>query len=207
MRRDSEVNRICKLHCGTHLGLSERLARLAAAAVAGLPLPPPALVASGVVNACSQQEVASLRQRLAAIHGVRGLALIGEFRTSLVCSCCHQLLQEPPEAAKSQAQGAAAKAKARPRTECCGAAPVKAKLWKPFFWHRDVNAARSILSSLRVYASEGRRPAAFARPAELQACSTRQRRTATTSNAPGQATGRELLHSRPREPARKDLQS
>ena len=214
MRRDSELDRICKLLCGTSTR-KERLARLAAAGE-GLS-PPPTLVAFGAANACSTRfgyapaPQARLRHRLAAFHGAR-VTLIDEFRTSRVCSCCHQLLEEthksPGAAAKSQAQRAAgararartgAEAEARLTTRVYGVLRCRAcqeQLGKPLFWHRDVNAARNILSVYMSLASEGRRPAAFARPAEQQAPPIRQRRAATMRDAPKQTTGRELRHSR-----------
>ena len=94
MRRDSELDRICKLLCGT-AARQERQERLEAAGGQSLPT----LVAFGAANACSTgfgyapAPQGRLRHRLAKVHGAQ-VTLIDEFRTSRVCSCCGGLLEE-----------------------------------------------------------------------------------------------------------------
>jgi len=92
MRRDSELDRICKLLCGT---TTRRRERLEAAGGQSLPT----LVAFGAANACSTgfgyapAPQGRLRHRLAKVHGAQ-VTLIDEFRTSRVCSCCGGLLEQ-----------------------------------------------------------------------------------------------------------------
>ena len=92
MRRDSELDRICKLLCGTATR-QERRTRLDAAAGQSLPT----LVAFGAANACSTgfgygpTPQGRLRHRLTKVHGAQ-VTMIDEFRTSRVCSCNGNLL-------------------------------------------------------------------------------------------------------------------
>ena len=121
MRRDSELDRICKLLCGTATP-QDRQARREAAAGQSLPT----LVAFGAANACSTgfgyapAPQGRLRHRLAKVHGAR-VTLVDEFRTSRVCSCCGELLEcvhrRPEAVLASWAQYDAAVEKKREKWE------------------------------------------------------------------------------------------
>ena len=211
MRRDSELDRICKLLCGT-AARQERQERLEAAGGQSLPT----LVAFGAANACSTgfgyapAPQGRLRHRLAKVHGAQ-VTLIDEFRTSRVCSCCGGLLEEvhrrPEAVLASRAQHDAAVLKKQvarglPPHDAIVRAPgrrftvVHGVLRrhapaKPFFWQRDENASRNIMAAYLSLADTGKRPAPLTGPARL-----RQRNDETqmagrngTSLATGTAAG------------------
>ena len=190
MRRDSELDRICKLLCGTATR-QERQARLNAAAGQSLPT----LVAFGAANACSTgfgyapAPQGRLRHRLAKVHGAQ-VTLIDEFRTSRVCSCCGELLdhvhRRPEAIVASRAQRDAALLKKRvarglPPRAAAAAPPQRlftavhgvlrcrncqrTRTGKPLFWHRDENAGRNIMAVYLSLANTGERPAPLTRPA------------------------------------------
>ena len=191
MRRDVELDRICRLLCGTTTR-QERQARLEAAGGQSLPT----LVAFGAANACSTgfgyapAPQGRLRHRLARVHGAE-VTLVDEFRTSRVCSCCGEPLEEvhrrPEAVLASRAQHDAALLKKQvarrglPPSAATVTAPRRVftvvhgvlrcrncqqtRTGKPFFWHRDENAGRNIMAVYLSLANTGKRPAPLTRPA------------------------------------------
>jgi hypothetical protein len=119
MRRDRELDRICKLLCGTSTRTERRALEQRAAQGPGAQ-PLPTLVAFGAANACSTgfgyapAPQGRLRHRLAKVHGAR-VTLIDEFRTSKVCSCCGSLLEKTYKSLKAAAKSQAQKTEAAER--------------------------------------------------------------------------------------------
>ena len=155
----------------------------------------PTLVAFGAANACSTgfgyapAPQGRLRHRLAKVHGAQ-VTLIDEFRTSRVCSCCGELLEQvhkrPEAILASRAQRDAALLKKQvarglPPRAAAAAPPRRlftvvhgvlrchncqqTRTGKSFFWHRDENAGRNIMAVYLSLADTGRRPAPLTRPA------------------------------------------
>lgn len=130
MRRDRELDRICKLLCGTSTRTERRALEQRAAQGPGAQ-PLPTLVAFGAASvpeahasfaryACSTgfgyapAPQGRLRHRLAKVHGAR-VTLIDEFRTSKVCSCCGSLLEKTYKSLKAAAKSQAQKTEAAER--------------------------------------------------------------------------------------------
>ena len=91
MRRDRELDRICKEICGT----STKAARQKVETLRATdPSAVPTIVAFGAANTCSTglgyapAPQGRLRRRLAKVHGAKAM-LMDEYMTSRICSCCN----------------------------------------------------------------------------------------------------------------------
>ena len=102
-----------------------------------------------------------LRHRLAKIHGAK-VFLVDEFRTSQMCCRCHERLTEAIVSNRKRGtDGIRRYVRLKPHglrrcLKCTNGSGA------PLFCHRDVNAARNIMSCYLGEAA-GRRPLAFTR--------------------------------------------
>lgn len=143
VRRDVTLDRICK-----SLTRGER----------------DVLVAFGAASSCSTgfghapAPQSRLRFRLEKIHGAK-ISLVDEYRTSQCCSRCHTQLEEVYSTHYDQL-GVGRSEKVWGVRHC---RHCKNDKNAPLYVHRDVNAAKNIMSCYLSEAQSGQRPSAFSR--------------------------------------------